>query len=270
MGSKIESAMNDNHAELLQGYKDIAEVLNRHGITFYGMYGTALGALRHNGFIPWDDDLDLAVYSDDLDEINKVLSEELDPEKYYYHNPSADTHPHVVIKTPDFENALRNRTATFIDIFVFLNCTKSKVRQALSYPFYGLELMSHKIIDRCTSKSINELFYKIMYLSRRMVRFFSVKDAELINMRNVDVRKHVWKRSDFGEPRLHEFEDTTIPLPCHCEAYLTQSYGDYMTPPPEDQRAGATGYPYNLLNDYLEDMGLRKKHRRLLKEDLPY
>ena len=59
---------------LLLMYKDIKKILDKHGITFYIQYGTAIGALRHNGLIPWDDDIDILVWEKDMDEINRVRS----------------------------------------------------------------------------------------------------------------------------------------------------------------------------------------------------
>ncbi len=138
--------MTENHDALLQAYKDIARLFDGAGIRYYAAYGTAIGALRHKGFIPWDDDLDIAIYADDLDRASEVLSGGLDPEKYYYHVPSADSHPHVIVKTPDFDAALREHRVTFIDIFLLLDYPDSAVRRGLMFPFVGFELLSHKII----------------------------------------------------------------------------------------------------------------------------
>ncbi len=262
--------MPDNHAELLEGYKDISAILDKHQVRYYGMYGTALGAIRHSGFIPWDDDLDIAIRGEDLDIVNDILAKELDPEKYYYHIPSADTHPHVIIKGPNFEEDLKNRRVTFIDIFLLLDSPDSAARKALAYPFCGFELLSHKIIDRTDSRMAKEVFYKLEHLSWKMIRFFSTPKTKIYGIRNVDVGGHTWRKELFGEPRPHEFEDIVMPIPNQCEKFLEETYGDYMTPPPEDQRSGATGYPYSLMSDYLEDMAGSKKHRRMSREDLPY
>jgi len=70
--------MTDNHRILLDAYKDIAAILDRHQITYYAAFGTAIGAVRHSGIIPWDDDLDIAILCKDLDKVNRVMCEELD------------------------------------------------------------------------------------------------------------------------------------------------------------------------------------------------
>ena len=74
--------MNEIQTTLLGMYKDVKTILDEHGIRFYVHFGTAIGTLRHNGFIPWDDDIDLFIWRKDLDEVNRVLSAELDPRRY--------------------------------------------------------------------------------------------------------------------------------------------------------------------------------------------
>ena len=90
--------MNDTQSRLLSMYKDIARILDAHGIRYYLCYGSAIGAVRHDGFIPWDDDMDIWVWGEDLPEIKRLLQEELDSEHYYYHDSRADTHPHVIYR----------------------------------------------------------------------------------------------------------------------------------------------------------------------------
>ena len=72
-----------------------------------------------------------------------------------------------------------------------------------------------------------------------------------------------------GEPFMSDFEDISMPIPHNYDKVLTEFYGDYMTPPPEDQRSGASGYPYSLMADYLEDKAGGQKHRRMSGKDMP-
>ncbi len=187
---------------------------------------------------------------------------------YYYHVPSADSHPHVVIRTPDFEKDMADWKVSFIDIFLLLDYPDSGIRRKLSYPFIGFELLSHKMI-REHGRVIGGLFYGIMRISRKMTRMLSTPDSSRICIRAVDIMGNSWERVDFGEPVMFDFEDTRIPVPCNYDKVLTEFYGDYMTPPPEDQRGGAQGFPYSLLEDYLEDESGIVKHKRLCRNDLP-
>ena len=234
---------NDNHAVLLSAYKDIAKVLRDSGITFFGMYGTAIGAVRHKGIIPWDNDLDIAVFGKDLDRVNKALTEGLDPQKYYYHNPSADSHPHVMIRTDDFERDLAESRVSFIDIFLLVDYPEPPLRYALSYPFIGFELFSHKMIREHDSRFVKGFFYAVLHISRKMSRLFTRRDCKTVCIREVKVSKFKWPRSWFEGTVDMEFEDTTMPVPSGYDEILTSIYGDYMTPPPEDQRAGAQRLP---------------------------
>ena len=90
--------MNETQSRLLSMYKDISKILDAHGIRYYLCYGSAIGAVRHDGFIPWDDDMDIWVWQEDLANIKKYLQSELDPKHYYYHDSKADTHPHVIYR----------------------------------------------------------------------------------------------------------------------------------------------------------------------------
>ena len=76
-------------------YKELARIFDEHGIRYYGMYGTELGTIRHDGFIPWDLDIDLIVFSDDMPYISELLNTELDQEKYYYHESREIGRAHV-------------------------------------------------------------------------------------------------------------------------------------------------------------------------------
>ena len=73
--------MNDIQAKILDIFLVVKNICERHGLTYYAIGGTCIGAVRHNGFIPWDDDLDIAVPIEDWDEFWKIMKAELPP--YY-------------------------------------------------------------------------------------------------------------------------------------------------------------------------------------------
>ena len=238
--------------ELLSMYKDIREVLESENIRFYGIYGTALGAVRENGMVPWDDDIDLGVFEEDLPKVNAVLSEKLDQSKYYYHIPSADTHPHVFKRTEDFENDLKEKKAPFIDIFVIERFPSKGLRKKISRFNVRLYMLGMSLVYIPNSSFGQILVRWIPKAVKKINKLLVNKDSEETVFYEEDYRKTFHSCGIYGKPVMHQFDDTEIPIPERWDEMLTSMYGDYMTPPPEDKRRGATGYPHRALQDYVK------------------
>lgn len=244
--------MNQNQTALLEIYGAVKNALEKESIPFYACYGTALGAVRHDGLIPWDDDIDIAVFEEDLPRVDLALSE-LDSERYYYHIPSADTHPHVFLKTEDFESDLKDRKAPFIDIFIIERSPSKPIRAGLSRINVRLFMLSMSLTYIPDSAIGQRLVRWIPKLVKRINKLLVNRDSRETVMYEEDYRKTFHSRDAYGTPVMHPFEDTEIPLPEKWETMLTDMYGDYMTPPPEDERSGASGYPHRAYQDYIRD-----------------
>ena len=74
-----ELNLQDIHAELLEQLRDITAVCNRHGIRYNMMCGSLLGTVRHKGFIPWDDDVDLLITREEFTKFREIYPKECDP-----------------------------------------------------------------------------------------------------------------------------------------------------------------------------------------------
>lgn len=260
----MDGSVNDIQARLLSMYKDIRKILDAHGITFYVQYGTAIGVLRHKGFIPWDDDIDILVWEQDLPEVNRILSEELDSERYYYHLPSADTHPHVIFRGDDLERDLRDRKAPFIDIFPIDPYPDSKWRRPLANVLIWGNVGSIWAIDHVKSITLHRMLCWIPPVFKRLEIFISGWDSGTTVVYSTGFGHCIFRRECYGTPTWHPFEDSEAPLPCEIDAMLTHIFGDYMTPPPEDKRVGAGGFPCSVCKDYeMEKRGLRRIRNRL-------
>ena len=243
--------MNDVQMTLLTMYEDIKKILDSNSIEFYIHFGTAIGAIRHNGFIPWDDDIDLAVWEEDLDRINEVLSEQLDKERYYYHIPSADTHIHVIAKSDDFEKDLKKKRLPFIDIFPISRYPSKKVRQFFCNAFIWGDICSIWAIDHIDSIYIHKLFSWIPGAFKRLADLTVNKDSNFTVIYATEFKDYIFRKEVYGKPIEHKFETTTAPLPERYDELLTSIFGDYMTPPPEEDRKGAGGFPCGAYKDYV-------------------
>lgn len=113
----------------LEIYRDFADLCKRHNINYFAISGTAIGTLRHKGFIPWDDDIDIAMLRDDYERFIKHAQVELS-EKYYLMGPEFDHKyynltPNLVLKNTAFVTdsawAGDYRPGFFLDIFIYDN-----------------------------------------------------------------------------------------------------------------------------------------------------
>ena len=238
--------MNERQAKLLEMLKDVSEVMRAHDIPFYLAYGTLLGAVRHHGFIPWDDDVDIYVFEKDLDRIAEAMKDLGD--RYYYHIPSIDNHPHLIYCDKDFKAEVEEKTAPFIDFFPLI-----------PYPTLGRRILYRPLFYAYTVVSIignsvkNEyligLLAWIIKTNRKIMSVLIPEDNETL-FAEADYMKWTYSRKAFGNPKWVQYEDISLPIPEDSEKLLITLFGKkYMTPPPEDKRGGALGYPGNVLYD---------------------
>lgn len=89
-GFQVDAAMKTVWAAELEVLSDIAKICERHGLTWYMAFGSLLGAVRHKGFIPWDDDMDIWLKREDYIQLLSCLSEEL-PKGYLARSPLLDS-----------------------------------------------------------------------------------------------------------------------------------------------------------------------------------
>lgn len=108
-------------------YQDFADLCARHQINYFAISGTAIGALRHQGFIPWDDDIDIAMLRDDYERFVRYAKVEL-ADKYYLMGPEFEhkyynLKPHLVLKGTTFVTneawSAGFKPGFFLDLFIY-------------------------------------------------------------------------------------------------------------------------------------------------------
>ena len=245
---EINSA-NEIHSILLDIAKEFHRICEKHNITYYMVGGTMLGAIRHKGFIPWDDDMDFGVPRKYIKELISALKNEL-PNNYSVITPLDDYGIiNEIIKIYDNRTIvdefgkehISNRMGVFIDVFPL---DRSNNNWSL--------LSRNKLISRMLF--INNLRYypssgfkfkilrfAILLTSRSM--YFKLLSIILPNKGNyISCYSGAYGPKDtisakyFGNPKLYTFETIRlygVELP---KEYLRSLYGDYMQLPPEDKR----------------------------------
>ncbi len=235
------------------------EFLEKHNLRFYLTEGTLLGAVRHNGFIPWDDDIDIAMPRDDYDKLVELAKNgEIPPELNFdalENNPKhwvLGAKMQLVRKTPYIQHKvtkLSKCNGPYVDIFPldywnrpagFKNCLVNMVQKLCRRMLFmktGYSPSTKKIPIRIAIKLIlpfisNRSIEKLAI--KNMKKFYKGNKKYLINLCSYyPYYKEVFPRGFYGEPVYIDFEGHKMPAPCEYDCILKTVYGlNYDTIPP--------------------------------------
>lgn len=236
---------------------EVTDYCDACGIQYFLICGTALGAVRHNGFIPWDDDIDIGIPRTDYER----FIESYKSEKYKLHESRFDkNYPYAFAKVCDCDTVLIEniehpcKLGIYIDIFPIdgLPDNEKERKRHLNRINLDLKILSWKRISR--TKKVDVIHKIIQIIAKTALCLVPV--SALVNMLNKDIRKYsyddskfvghlstkaVWgndvKPKDiFKSPVKHRFEEKEFWLPGDFDKYLTLEYGDYMRVPPKEKQ----------------------------------
>ena len=108
-------------------------------------------------------------------------------------------------------------------------------------------------IDHTDSVTLHRIVKWIPGVFERLADKLVEDDSEFSVVLATQFKEYIFPRDYYGTPIYHVFEDTEVPLPEKWDEILTAMFGDYMTPPPEDKRTGASGFPCGAYKDYIMD-----------------
>lgn len=242
--------------EILELLKNTIAFLDKHNIQYSVMSGTLLGAVRHKGFIPWDDDVDIALLRGDYDRFVKLLNDDCVVDRPTAIGFELGNHviPFVKIINPQIivdESLIQKDTRLWIDIFPFDGCPKdfAKLNNLFIQKFLRrLYLYSNsqffKISPRdCRFKLINYILFaasKIIppqKITEKYIKYCSRNSGD----NAYEVQDYTWgtkpvPRKLFDEITDYNFENIAVKGFKDYDTYLSILYGDYMMLPPEHER----------------------------------
>lgn len=267
-------------SKLLKTLEFTVEFLNKHNLRWFIGQGSCIGAIRHQGLIPWDDDIDLLMPRDDY---NKLLSLQTELDRTQYELVSWDKghYPSPFAKMVDRNTTLWELkslpfiTGVFVDIFPMdlSDKTPSIIVSDLKRYDRLLNLYWSSISVYSLKEIFNLLLGKhIRYFLLGLLSVFtySHKDGILKKLKQQDVEhnceegeyyvlfsscfaykyeKEIFKREWFDDYCLMPFEGIRVRVPKGYDAYLTHVYGDYMQLPPEEKRITRHYHYYMNLNE---------------------
>lgn len=244
------SDLQKKELELLRLFIDICSKLN---ITYYVTGGTLLGAVRHQGFIPWDDDIDLCMTREDYEVFINSAQDYL-PDGFFLQTYTTDPdYPCNFAKlrnsnTTFVENSIKHHKINhgiYIDIFpidyypskrkwlFILKAVLMKLRITYAYSIEKMKLRTHiaRFFARMIYPSLSET------IIQREKLFKSVTDGDyLINHSGIYGKREIIPAQWFKKGTYLSFEGIQVHTISHYHELLTQLYGDYMQLPPEDKR----------------------------------
>lgn len=242
---------------LLMILKDIDLLFRENNIPYFLDGGTALGAVRHKGFIPWDDDLDICILPEYYQQFVRVCREKLDKEKYSFEEGEKDWPlPFSKIKLngtyiDEIDAYPTVNKGIYIDIFCADYARKSKIGKFWQFALgrlyvacflakkpYRPNSFSKKILISL-ARQINKSQNLYDWI-RKQVR--GAKQSEQLSIvwdrTRSDWTKYFYDKALFEDEVLMEFEGEKFPVCRGYDKYLSIVYGDYMQLPPEEKRIG--------------------------------
>lgn len=262
-----ELSIQDVHGTLLNILRDVDCFCAENNLVYYLAYGTLLGAVRHKGFIPWDDDIDICMPRPDYERFIKlfpsekgriqVVSHKLDPNYPFYYAKVHD------ISTVVIENSNYNyKMGVYIDIFPIDAMPTSKKDQdsymkkfnfyrdiynIKSFKFRKGRKMMKNIILLC-SKLITPFFSK-KYLTNKLDQIshtYDYSESDLVSIAASIDQRLIFEKKIFSNGIKLKFEDIEASVPLNYHEILKRNYGNYMVLPPEEKRLSHHCMAYRL------------------------
>lgn len=241
--------------------KDFIKICEENDILYFTIGGTLLGTIRHGGFIPWDDDIDVLMFRKDFEKLNKLMSEKPN-EKYGFINVlNEETYHYTWGRFTLLNTEIREWWADqvdytpniFIDIFIMDNIPNNKIKRFIfKWRCFALNQMCNYSIVKFQNESkpkeiIQHLAYYIlkiipispMTIKKRCVKVYrkyeDMECEETCDFPSLAFMPIYNKKKLFPVKKV-KFEDIKVNVPNNYDEILKRLYGNYMELPPEDKR----------------------------------
>ena len=253
------------------------EICQKHELHYYLAFGTCIGALRHKGFIPWDDDIDVLMSYEDTRKLLKLQNEFGD--KYFIQSKETDLdYRSIAMRIRDEDTTciegdevgLHTHKGIYIDIYPFYECSANKFKRTLDIFRSNLlkvlvnnrPPVNHGAIMAVVSKIILKLYSgekRINKIKSIEKRLSSVRGDEILDYYGQDVTLFTaisYPKLWFGVPKKLEFEGIFFDGATEPEKYMVKRYGNYMQLPPVEEQVVHHNYvildPYKSYKEYEE------------------
>lgn len=256
----IQDRIKKESIEMLEYFDGFCKKYN---IEYSISFGTALGAVRHGGFIPWDDDVDVDMSYENIKKFKKCWKKYGNKQLYFFQSKKTDKY------VPNMFPRLRKNGTTWIDpnceniplhwglpidIFPVYNLPKSKPLQKIQYKsyLYSDKFSRYHFLNPNSNIIKKRFYYNLTMIFHKTVCLLSniSHSSEYIFFPYGYPNARKGEKNIIFPTKPINFENLILSGPAQPDNYLTWQFGDYMTPPPEDQRGGHPIGIIDLDNDY--------------------
>lgn len=260
---------------ILEVYQEIAKVCDRHGLRYYVTDGTAIGAVRHSGFIPWDDDFDISMPRPDYERFIELAKTELPSHLKFVNWKNT---PELTMMLGKVQDSRREKVeeiekttgrilsgGIYVDIFAIDGYPESSAE--IVWVKFVTKILACIVRFRCMTFCQQSWKGKLVWIlglifsvfmpwmtQYRCLRtcenylmrhpFDSSANTGRASLRITMLNRKPLPRAVWGRAQMHVFDGIRVPLPQDTDAYLRSLYGDYMKMPPEDRRRPTHAYSW--------------------------
>ncbi len=262
--------------EILSILDDFIRICEDYHLEYFGIAGTGIGAIRHHGFIPWDDDIDIAMPRKDFEKLIKIVEKKMS-DRYLILNAGNDpNYPLMTTRlvkrgTVFVEEVMKDVDCPFgifLDLYVLDNVADNPVLYQLQSwtAWFWSKLLILRSIPRPTLQQRGlkaGLIWTVCGLVHNGMKILRISPEWLRDCCEAECRRYNKKKTNrmaflpdtspywnvvdkryYHPLKQLDFEGRRMNFPGNIEEMLTRMYGDYMQLPPEDKRK--THYPYRL------------------------
>lgn len=244
--------------EMALYFKQICEENN---LLFYFCGGCCIGTIRHKGFIPWDDDVDVFMPRNDYEKLKRIWKLRANTERYTLENSDRyhiDHNLFLNIRDNDttfirpYQRELDISQGLILDVLPIDGCPSGKLQRALQlfwamiYSVYRAQLVpeNHGKLVSVIGKTLlsivpsKGLRYKIWTFAEKQMTKYKIEDCEFVTelCAGPHYMKNRYPRRAFDKAIYREFEGYQMPIPQGYDDYLKLAFGDYMKLPPKEKQ----------------------------------
>lgn len=258
------------------------EFCEKHGLLFYLCGGGCIGAIRHKGFIPWDDDIDVFMPREDYEKMCRLWVEEINQNKYRLSRsgPENFERSQLTAITDEDTTFIKERQMDLdvahgvrLEVLPLDGCPSGRFKRKMQL-LWGLVYQIYINQEAPTSKGkVLELIgrmmlfvvpgwkrrYKMACLAERKMSKYPIAECDFITELCVRYNYMVneYPKEIFASAVYKEFEGEMLPLPVGYETYLKMAFGDYRQLPPEEEQVPShDGICVDLENSYKKYKGI--------------